>query len=210
MLNHPIIHETKLNENTGEITIESDNIDKFTIKYYLIDVEILFSSTPFIKDQAEHFSYVKPYMQLDKPTQRGVATKLPLPNELKGKNVVIEINSDEVQKFKTYYSSQLKVKIDEADGEVRVFNRETMKPLAKVYVKVFCKKGNKEELFYIDGFTDIRGKFIYLRNFVYGQRGRSQIKKFSIFVCDTEHKNGCSIIEVDPPEAPDEDGYDEE
>ena len=56
----PVIHEAKIEAFTGELTIESDNISQLTIKYYLIDAEILFSRSPFVKDQAEQFSYVKP------------------------------------------------------------------------------------------------------------------------------------------------------
>jgi hypothetical protein len=53
--------------------------------------------------------------------------------------MVIEINSDDIQMFKTFYSCQLKVQIIEKYGELRVFQRETMMPLSKVYIKVFCK-----------------------------------------------------------------------
>lgn len=78
----PVIHEARLDENTGELSIESDNIDKLTIKYYLIDAEILFSRSPFIKDQAEQCSYVTPYKQLDQATQAGATTRIPLPEDL--------------------------------------------------------------------------------------------------------------------------------
>ena len=78
-----------------------------------------------------------------------------------GRNVVIEINSDEIQKFKTFFSSELQVRIDESFGELYVFHKKTLRPLPKVYVKVFCRKQDNSELFYRDGFTDIRGKFEY-------------------------------------------------
>jgi len=37
------------------------NIEEATIKYYIIDAEILFSRAPFLKGNAEEFSYVKPF-----------------------------------------------------------------------------------------------------------------------------------------------------
>jgi hypothetical protein len=46
-------------------------------------------------------------------------------------------------------------------GELKVYHRETSKPLPKVYVKVFCKDSSGNEKFFRDGFTDIRGKFEY-------------------------------------------------
>jgi hypothetical protein len=37
-----------LDKNSGEIEIDSVNIDYFIVKYYLIDTEILFSRSPFV------------------------------------------------------------------------------------------------------------------------------------------------------------------
>ena len=37
------------------------NIKKVTLKYYIIDAEILFSRAPFMKENTEEFSYVKPF-----------------------------------------------------------------------------------------------------------------------------------------------------
>ena len=44
----------------GTLTLESTNIKQITVKYYKIDAEILFSRAPFLKDNADEFSYVKP------------------------------------------------------------------------------------------------------------------------------------------------------
>jgi len=44
----PVILGMKLDLNTGEIEIESENIECFTAKYYLINSEILFSKSPFV------------------------------------------------------------------------------------------------------------------------------------------------------------------
>jgi hypothetical protein len=54
--------------------VESDNIHELTLKFYLIDAEILFSRSPFVKDQAEKFSYVKPYLTKKLSISRSVET----------------------------------------------------------------------------------------------------------------------------------------
>ena len=77
-----------------------------------------------------------------------------------------------------------------------MFNRETMEPLSKVYVKVFCKNSSGKELFYRDGFTDIRGKFVYATA---SGKSLDDVKKFSILICDDEHNNGSRIREANPP-----------
>ena len=92
----PLIHDIKIDNINGELTIDSDNIKFLTVKYYLIDAEILFSRSPFVQDQAEQFSYVKPHTKIVVNTEAGKVTKLSLPADLKGKNVVIEINSDDI------------------------------------------------------------------------------------------------------------------
>jgi hypothetical protein len=42
------------------LAIDSFNIKTATFKFYIIDVEILFSRTPFLKENTEEFSFVKP------------------------------------------------------------------------------------------------------------------------------------------------------
>lgn len=49
------------------------------MKYYLIDAEILFSRSPFVQDQAEQFSYVKPFHVLEEKTEAGNVTTIALP-----------------------------------------------------------------------------------------------------------------------------------
>lgn len=56
-----MIHEIAIDEAERSLKVEADNISQLVLKYYLIDAEILFSRSPFVKDQAEKFSYVKPY-----------------------------------------------------------------------------------------------------------------------------------------------------
>lgn len=55
----PALSETQMDEE-GQLTIETVNIHEVLVKYYMIDAEILFSRAPFLKDNAEEFSYVKP------------------------------------------------------------------------------------------------------------------------------------------------------
>jgi hypothetical protein len=76
---------------------------------------------------------------------------------------VIEMNLDSIQKFRTFYSSDLQIQVNEPYGELKVFKDST--PLSKVYIKVYYKTGarNSEGQFYRDGFTDMRGVFEYAK-----------------------------------------------
>jgi len=49
--NQPLVSDLKIDEN-GSIVADIENIKAVTVKYYLIDAEILFSRSPFVRDQA--------------------------------------------------------------------------------------------------------------------------------------------------------------
>ena len=86
------IHDITITEK-GDLTIELENIKELTIKYYLIDVEILFSRAPFVKDEAKNFSYVKPFETVNHKCLANQNQLISLPESLLNKNVVMEISS---------------------------------------------------------------------------------------------------------------------
>ena len=59
----------------GTLKIESVNISNISIKYYIINAELLFSRQPFLKDNTEGFSYVKAYHSLEYTMQKPDATE---------------------------------------------------------------------------------------------------------------------------------------
>lgn len=59
--------------------------------------------------------------------------------------MVMEIKSEDVQLFKTHFCSTLKIMINEKFGELRAYNKNSMEPLAKVYVKVFSRGHNESD-----------------------------------------------------------------
>lgn len=99
-----------------------------------------------------------------------------------------------MQVFRTYYSSTLKVKFELQKGELRVFSGLTNLPLSRTYVKVFCMNTDYREVFYKDGFTDIRGKFEYA---MANGDSLNRVQKFSVLVSHEEH--GQLIQEVEKP-----------
>jgi len=59
----------------GTLKIESVNVSNISIKYYIINAELLFSRQPFLKDNTEGFSYVKAYHSLEHTMQKPDATE---------------------------------------------------------------------------------------------------------------------------------------
>jgi len=77
------------------IHIDYINIDRVTINYYIIDLEILFSKTPFLNQKSNSdFSFVQPFAseQLGlEPTLNNF--KFPIPEDLAKKNLMIEVSN---------------------------------------------------------------------------------------------------------------------
>lgn len=58
--------ECEVISEQAQISLEMANIKQVVIKFYVIDAEILFSRTPFVKEKTEEFSYVKPQHVIEK------------------------------------------------------------------------------------------------------------------------------------------------
>jgi len=178
------------------INIIYKNISEITVKYFLIDIEILFSRSPFVKKTKVDFGFIKP-QRIDKIKVEKQCNEnkylLNIPDDLKNKNFYIEISSGKIKESEIYNSSLLKYSVIESIGEIKVMSPE-LKPLPKVYVKCFCETTNGQIKFYKDGFTDLRGKFDYisLNNDLI-----NQVNKFSILMASKEY--GSIIVTCKPP-----------
>ena len=178
------------------INIIYKNISEIKVKYYLIDIEILFSRSPFVKKTKIDFDFIKPQkvdtIKLDKKHNENKYA-LNIPDELKNKNFYIEISAGKIKENEIYYSSLLKYSVIESIGEIKVLSPE-LKPLPKVYVKCFCETNSGLIKFYKDGFTDLRGKFDYLS---LNTDLINDVKKFSILMMSKEY--GSIIVSCNPP-----------
>ena len=179
-----------------EISIIYKNIEEFIVKYYLIDIEILFSRSPFVKKTKVDFDLVKSEKEQkikvkNEPKENKYLLKIP--DELKNKNFYIEVSSGKKKENEIYNSSLLKYSIIESIGEIKVMTPE-LKPLPKVYVKCFCETNDEAIKFYKDGFTDLRGKFDYVS---LNTDLVNEVNKFSILMVSQEY--GSIIATCNPP-----------
>ena len=178
------------------ISIIYKNISEIKVKYYLIDIEILFSRSPFVKKTRIDFGFIKPQkidiIKLEKKHNEDKYI-LNIPEELKNKNFYIEISAGKIKEKEIYYSSLLKYSLIESIGEIKVMSPE-LKPIPKVYVKCFCETNSGQIKFYKDGFTDLRGKFDYIS---LNTDLVNEVKKFSILMVSKEY--GSIIVSCNPP-----------
>ena len=180
------------------------NINEIQVKFYLIDIEILFSRSPFMKKTNVDFSFVKPYLidtiKINNELKE-TFIDYDIPEDLIKKNIYIEISSNNIKKYLTNYSSILKCLIIESIGEIKVLSPD-LKPLSKVYIKTFCETKDNRILFYKDGFTDLNGKFDYVS---LNSDLINNVKKFSILI--KTDKFGTMIKQCNPPKIISERNY---
>ena len=146
----------------GRIRLDTRNLKACTLNFYPMDIELLFSRSPFLQEGASQFSYIRPVLSraVDLPAgKEGVTVELPA--EFKAKNVMVEALAAGVRKTQAYYANTLKVQLIESYGQLTVTHAETGKSVPGAYVKVYGKMTDGKVKFLKDGYTDLRGRFDY-------------------------------------------------
>lgn len=182
------------NSNLSILYSESSLI---TIKFFTIDIEMLHSRTPFIKQQGKNtFSCVKESfkeeLQVENTTKEAILT-YSIPDKFKVQNNLIEVSSNGKTQIETYFSNSMKISISESFGEIKVSNLK-LEPQSKVYIKCFAKLKDTTVKFYKDGYTDLRGKFNFV---IINSDILKDVELFSILVM--HDSLGSVIKECNPP-----------
>ena len=186
-----------------KITVNYQNVTEFRMNYYLMDVELLFSKSPFVQQYSDQFSLVTPNQTQTIPTAKSGAAKpatpgkgsvtLDLPEKLRGSNVMVEAVAGAARASQACYANSLAVQVIESYGQVKVTDAAG-KPLSKVYIKVYARNAAGEVKFHKDGYTDLRGRFDY---YSVSQQKPEEVERLSILVLS--EKNGAVVREAAPP-----------
>ncbi len=178
-----------------DIKIAYKNLEQVSVKFYSMDIELMFSRNPFVQSESTQFSIIQPNqtltVKLNKDTENQI---IKIPENLADKNLMIEIEGPGIIKSKSYYPNSMLIQMIENYGIVKVSSKTEKKPLAKVYVKVYSKMKNGQTTFYKDGYTDLRGKFDYASLSTNQLDG---VEKFAILIMS--ETDGSLIKEVNPP-----------
>ena len=147
-----------------KINIKSRNVEKVTVSYYEIELEILFSKDPFFnRDMTDSFNDVFPSQKETVEVGSGLeeAEKLiDIPEKLRAKNLLVYVQTSLLSEKIRYFPAEINVVFASEIGYVKVYDKER-KPLSKVYVKAFSQTRSGAVEFYKDGYTDLRGVFDY-------------------------------------------------
>ncbi|KAK2949062.1 putative Actin-binding protein [Blattamonas nauphoetae] len=195
-----------LNKETFDVLITQKNGKSETalVKFYPVDIELLFSLNPFIRDSGEKCSIVTPSTTLTIPLSKdgeeiAETTTLAIPTEFRNRNVMISVEYETLTKTLSLFDHSMTIDVFEQAGRLQVRDKTTKRPLASVYVKAYLRQnsGDKGE-FQKDGFTDLTGTFDYASvNKEKGSTGGFSGARFSILVMSAN--SGSDVIEVSAP-----------
>jgi len=186
----PIV-EVKVVQDTVHILAEG--VTTASIRLHPINLEVLFSRSPFLQHDSEASSYTAPVYSQTLNLTASLETIYPLPSTYSRSNqyIVVEVAGQEYTHL--YLSSSLHVQSFELQGELKVSN-ELLKAVAGAYVKVYARKGDGVIGFFKDGYTDIRGRFDYA---TLSTRELDGVTRFGILVADDTL--GATVLEANPP-----------
>ena len=181
----------------GKGVVDWRNLSGMTINYYEMDIEFLFSTNPFARDQIDGFSMIRPNFsqKVEVEGEDGKGThEFEIPEQFNNKNVLVEVVAGDGSKSATWFANSMDVQVVESYGQVLLTNPKTKAPISKAYVKVFAKGGSDEVEFHKDGYTDLRGRFDYVTQ---SNRSLDGIAEYAILIVSDEH--GAVIREAKPP-----------
>ena len=178
-----------------KILIDHRNLNEVEIRYYQMDIELLFSRNPFIQQTSQGFALIRPnHREMVALAADQHRTEIDLPATLHNANLMIEVRGGGQIKSRAYYAHSLIVELQENYGQLRVLSESSGQPLAKVYVKVFARKQTGRVEFYKDGYTDLRGRFDYVS---LSNQSLDQIDRFAILILSDDQ--GAVIREAAVP-----------
>ena len=194
-------------QGTGKAMVKWQNLDTVTVNYYQMDIEFLFSTNPFARDQLDGFSMIRPNetqtIKLEDANKgesagKGGADKgtleFELPEIFANRNVLVEVVAGDQSKSHAWFANSMDVQVVESWGQVLLTDPVKERPLSGAYVKVFARDQGGKVAFHKDGYTDLRGRFDYVSQ---SNRSLDGITDYAILIISAE--NGAIIREAKPP-----------
>lgn len=163
------------------------------LRYFAMDIELLFSRQPFVQADVSRFSFIEPGHR-QQVTLTTSPQRVEWPASMRGKNVVVEAVAAGLRKTKVHYAHDLRVVVAQQWGQVRVTRASTHKPAVAAYVKAYARRDDGSVVFFKDGYTDLRGWFDYAS---LSTDDLDHATRFAILV--NADDAGATIVEAEPP-----------
>jgi hypothetical protein len=178
----------------GQLVLAYQNVKQIEVRYYLMDIELLFSRNPFVQQDGGALVAIQPNQkeQIEIADQRGNRA-LDIPKELANRNLLVEVTSGAITQSQVIYANSMNVTVVDSFGRLQV-TFGNGQPVEKAYVKVYARNQDGQVRFYKDGYTDLRGQFDYAS---LSTNDLDSVQRFGILVLHPDR--GALIREVAPP-----------
>lgn len=170
------------------------NITHCAVNFYAMDVELLFSRSPFAEREVDRFSWIEPTHTLTLALDPSGRTVMPMPAFAKSTDAVISAVASTVRASLVHYAHEMSVTLALALGQLRVSIKGTGDALPTAYIKVFARNRDGSVSFFKDGYTDWCGRFDFA---TVSNDALSRVQRFAILVHSEGH--GATVLEADPP-----------
>lgn len=177
----------------SKLRLQAQRVESLVLRYYRMDLELLFSLQPFGWTDSGRFAYTAPHLTQELGLGPDEDRLISLPHDLEGQNVVVEARAAGQREVVTVYAHSLVVRVMERFGQLQVSHSQGGS-LGAVYVKVYARQKSGAVQFYKDGYTDLRGRFDHA---TLSTDQLDHVERFSIFVASREH--GALVREAAPP-----------
>ncbi|MBL9099988.1 MAG: hypothetical protein JNL82_03465 [Myxococcales bacterium] len=183
-----------LSVERGALVVQHHNVAAVQLRYYRMDLELLFSRQPFVQGDVGRFGWIEPGAVQDVALAGHGRTRVDLPEPMRGKNLVVEAVAPGLRRAVVHYAHDLAVQVIHAYGQVQVLRATDQAPLPATYVKVYARAQGGAVGFYKDGYTDLRGRFDYA---TLSTDDLDRVERFAILVVSDDA--GATVLEAPPP-----------
>ncbi|WP_164101567.1 hypothetical protein [Candidatus Laterigemmans baculatus] len=177
------------------LVIDHRNTREVTLRFYGVDLELLFSKTPFVREGLERMATVRPGKIIRVETAAGDGTsEYRLDDALSRQTLLVEAVAGSARDTTLYYGGRLTTYVSEGFGQLQTKDRSGGAAVVGAYVKVYARYHDGSVKFYKDGYTDLRGRFDYS---TLSTSELSDVERMAILVLDPER--GATLHDVAPP-----------
>lgn len=184
----------ELRADKDTLVLQHSNLAGCRLRFFRMDIELLFSRQPFVQGNVERFSWIEPGAVLDLAFGGDGRTTAPIPDAMRGANLVIEAVAPGLRRSITHYAHDLAPQLAHQYGQLKVLRASTQAPLPATYVKVYARQQGGGVVFYKDGYTDLRGRFDYV---TLSTDDLDRVERFAILVVSDDA--GATVLEAAPP-----------
>ncbi len=180
-----------------KVVMRYRNLAEVEINFYLMDVELLFSRNPFSQQDGGRLNSIEPNREEKRKLVNAnstVSVDIDIPDNLKNRNLVIEVIGGGLIRNLVLYANSLVVNVSPNMGRLQVLTKRGLQPLEGAYVKVYARDQAGLAKFYKDGYTDLRGQFDYTS---LSTNALESTQRLSLLILHPEH--GTIVRETEPP-----------